>query len=223
MTQFRIHNRTRQVSAEWSERFRDLPVANISDVMQRLVAGGPKLRPYYTGERLSGPAVTVKARPGDNLMVHAALDLAQAGDVVVVDAGGDLTNAIIGELMVAYAEQKRLGGIVIYGAIRDSAELLTGSFPVFASGVTHRGPYKDGPGEVNAPIAIEGMVIAPGDLICGDADGLVAVGYDDVETIYNAAKAKHEAETKQMEAIRQGLNDRSWVAKQLLKNGCTMP
>jgi Demethylmenaquinone methyltransferase len=223
MTQFRVLNRTRQASSEWVERFRALPVANISDVMQRLVAGGPSLRPYYTGERLCGPAITVKSRPGDNLMVHAALDLAQPGDVIVVDAGGDLTNAIIGELMVAYAAHKKLGGIVIYGAIRDSAELSAGSFPVFASGVTHRGPYKDGPGEVNAPIALEGMVISPGDLICGDADGVVSVPFDDLERLYEAAKAKHEAETRQMEAIHEGRNDRSWVAAQLAKMGCITP
>ncbi|WP_425348634.1 hypothetical protein [Pararhizobium arenae] len=80
---------------------------------------------------------------------------------MVVDAGGDLTNSIIGELMVAHAAQRGLGGIVIYGAIRDSAELIAGSFPVFACGVTHRGPYKDGPGEVNVPISIGGMVINP--------------------------------------------------------------
>ncbi|KKB07428.1 RraA family protein [Devosia chinhatensis] len=223
MTQFRVLNRTRQASAEWTERFRTLPVANISDVMQRMVAGGPNLRPYYAGERLCGPAITVKSRPGDNLMVHAALDLAQPGDVIVVDAGGDLTNAIIGELMVAYAAYKKLGGIVIYGAIRDSAELSAGSFPVFASGVTHRGPYKDGPGEVNAPIALEGMVIAPGDLICGDPDGVVSVPFEDLDRVHAAAKAKHEAETSQMEAIREGRNDRTWVAAQLQKMGCAMP
>ncbi len=91
-----------------------------------------------------GPAITVKSRPGDNLMVHKALDIAEPGDIVVVDASGDLTNAIIGELMVAHAIQRRLGGIVIFGAIRDSEELSAGSFPVFAAGVTHRGPYKDG-------------------------------------------------------------------------------
>lgn len=220
MTHFRVQKRARHVSPEWISRFRGLPVANISDVMHRLVAGGPELRPYYSGENLCGPAITVKTRPGDNLMVHAALDIAQPGDVIVVDAGGDLTNAIIGELMVAYAEYKQLGGIVIYGAIRDSAELSAGRFPVFACGVTHRGPYKDGPGEVNGTISIDGMVIEPGDLICGDADGLVAVGFEDIDTVYAKANAKHEAETRQMEATRQGRNDRSWVAARLEQLGC---
>jgi regulator of RNase E activity RraA len=153
-------------------------------------------------------------------MVHKALDIAEPGDIVVVDAGGDLTNAIIGELMVAHAQQRDLGGIVIYGAIRDSAELSAGSFPVFACGVTHRGPYKDGPGEVNVPISIGVMVINPGDLICGDPDGLLSVPINDVEPVFAAATKKHEAETKQMENIRVGNNDRAWVDAALQKQGC---
>ena len=96
----------------------------------------------------------------------------------MVDAGGDLTNSIIGEMMLAYASTKRLGGVVINGAVRDLGSIRKGSFPVFAAGVTHRGPYKDGPGEINVPIAIDGMVIEPGDLMLGDDDGLLCVPID---------------------------------------------
>lgn len=220
MIGFRVCKRERKVEAKWVDAFRALPVANISDVMSRMTAGGAALRPYYTGGMMVGPAVTVKARPGDNLMVHKALDIAEPGDIVVVDAGGDLTNAIIGELMVAHAVQRGLGGIVINGAIRDSAELSAGTFPVFALGVTHRGPYKDGPGEVNVPISIGGMVINPGDLVCGDPDGFLSVSIHDVETVFDAATKKHAAETKQMEAIRAGKNDRAWVNATLTKLGC---
>ncbi|WJH38860.1 RraA family protein (plasmid) [Aliirhizobium terrae] len=220
MIGFRICKRERKVEVKWVEAFRTLPVANVSDVMSRMTAGGAALRPYYTGGAMVGPAITVKARPGDNLMVHKALDIAEPGDIVVVDAGGDLSNAIIGELMVAHAAQRGLGGIVIHGAIRDSAELLAGSFPVFATGVTHRGPYKDGPGEVNVPISIAGMVINPGDLVCGDADGLLSIAIDDVAAIHAAATKKHEAETKQMANIMAGANDRGWVDATLAKLGC---
>ncbi|MBB3979562.1 RraA family protein [Rhizobium azooxidifex] len=220
MVGFRVCKRARKVDARWVEAFRSLPVANVSDVMARMTAGGSALRPFYTGGTMTGPAITVKSRPGDNLMVHKALDIAEPGDIVVVDAGGDTTNAIIGELMVAHAQQRGLGGIVIFGAIRDSAELSAGSFPVFACGVTHRGPYKDGPGEVNVPIAIDGMVIHPGDLICGDPDGLLSVPIDDAETLFTAASKKHEAETRQMENIRLGKNDRGWVDAALAKGGC---
>lgn len=220
MIGFRVCRRERKVDAQWIEAFRKLPVANVSDVMSRMTAAGAALRPYYTGGTMVGPAITVKSRPGDNLLVHKALDIAEPGDIIVVDAGGDLTNAIIGELMVAHAAQRGLGGIVIYGAIRDSAELSAGSFPVFACGVTHRGPYKDGPGEVNVPISIGGMVINAGDLICGDPDGLLSVPMDDAETVFAAASKKHEAETKQMENIRAGSNDRAWVDAALQKQGC---
>jgi len=222
MLGFRVCKRKQNVSAEWVEKFRTLPVANVSDVMSRMTAGGAPLRPFYTGPRMVGAAVTVKARPGDNLMVHKALDIAEPGDIVVVDAGGDLSNAIIGELMVAHAAQRGLGGIVIFGAIRDSEELLEGSFPVFAAGVTHRGPYKDGPGEVNVPIAINGMVIEPGDLICGDADGLLSVPLSSVEDVFEAASKKHAAETKQMENIKLGKNDRAWVDASLARLGCVI-
>ncbi|WP_337269900.1 RraA family protein [Oryzifoliimicrobium ureilyticus] len=220
MIGFRVCKRERKVEVKWVDAFRALPVANISDVMSRMTAAGPTLRPFYTGATMTGAAITVKARPGDNLMVHKALDIAEPGDVVVVDAGGDLTNAIIGELMVAHAAQRGLGGIVIFGAIRDSAELLSGAFPVFASGVTHRGPYKDGPGEVNVPISINGMVIHPGDLICGDADGVVCVPLNDTETVFAAATKKHQAETAQMANIKLGKNDRAWVDATLTKLGC---
>ncbi|KXG87335.1 RraA family protein [Agrobacterium bohemicum] len=222
MLGFRVCKRKQAVSADWVEKFRTLPVANVSDVMSRMTAGGAPLRPFYTGPRMVGAAVTVKARPGDNLMVHKALDIAEPGDIVVVDAGGDLSNAIIGELMVAHAAQRGLGGIVIFGAIRDSEELLEGSFPVFAAGVTHRGPYKDGPGEVNVPIAINGMVIEPGDLICGDADGLLSVPLASAETVFEAASKKHAAETKQMENIKLGKNDRAWVDASLERLGCVI-
>jgi len=220
MTGFRVLKRTRKVDPATVDRFRSLPVANVSDVMSRMVAGGSRLRPLHAGGVLAGPAVTVKTRPGDNLMIHKALDMAEPGDVVVVDAGGDLTNALIGELMIAHAMKRGLAGIVINGAVRDYGAIRAGSFPTFAAGVTHRGPYKDGPGEVNVMIAIDGMVIEPGDLVLGDDDGLVCVPYAHTDEVYEAARKKHEAETKQMEAIGLGQNDRSWVDATLQRLGC---
>lgn len=220
---FRILPRRRAVGTAAVERFRGLPVANVSDSMSRMAAGGARLRPLHAGGCLAGPALTVKTRPGDNLMVHKALDVAEPGDVVVVDGGGDLTNALIGELMLAFAEHKRLAGIVIDGAVRDIAAIRAGRFPVYAAGVTHRGPYKDGPGEINVPVAIDGMVIAPGDLIIGDDDGLLCVPYDEVETVLAAARAKHAAEEKQLAAALAGTSDRGWVDAALERLGCEMP
>lgn len=218
----RILPRGRVADAALIERFKVLPVANVSDSMSRMTAGGARIRPFYSGSTMAGPAVTVKARPGDNLMVHKALDLALPGDVVVVDAGGDLTNAIIGELMVAHAVHRRLGGIVINGAIRDSDALSRSAFPVFAAGVTHRGPYKDGPGEINTDIAIDGMVIQAGDVILGDADGFLCVPLAMAASVAEAAEAKFRAETAQMERIRAGFNDKRWVDEALARLGCSL-
>jgi len=217
---FRVLPIHRRIASILVEQFSGLPVANVSDAMNRMTSGGAALRPMHAGGVLAGPAITVKARPGDNLMIHKSLDIAEPGDVVVVDAGGDLTNALIGELMVAHAESRGLAGIVIFGAIRDAGAIRAGSFPVFAAGVTHRGPYKDGPGEVNVPIAIDGMVIHPGDLVLGDDDGLVAVPIDEAAAVHDKASAKHAAETAQMDKIHRGENPRAWVDETLKRLGC---
>jgi regulator of RNase E activity RraA len=109
--------------------------------------------------------------------------------------------------------------MVIHGAIRDYDTLHAGTFPVFAAGVTHRGPYKDGPGEINVTIAIDGMVIEPGDLIVGDGDGIVCVPFDQTAEILKATEAKHRAELKMLEEIKQGNSDRSWVDAALKRLG----
>ena len=217
---FRINTRSRKVDDSVVARFRELPVANVSDVMSRAEAGGPRLRPLHAGGVLAGPALTVKSRPGDNLMAHAALNRAEKGDVLVIDAGGDLTNSIMGELMFTYAQQMGVAGVVVYGAIRDYGWVRASRFPVFAAGVTHRGPYKDGPGELNVAVAIEGMVIEPGDLILGDDDGVLCVPYDETEAVYKAAFAKQEAEKKTMAATLAGTVDRTWVEDILRKLDC---
>jgi RraA family protein len=217
---FRIFPREKCIAADMVERFRDIPVANISDSMSRMNAAGPRLRPMHAGDKMTGVALTVKTRPGDNLMVHKAIGMAAPGDVIVVDAGGDLTNAIIGELMAAMAAKGKIAGFVINGAIRDAGAIHAGRLPVYAAGVTHRGPYKDGPGEINVPVALDGMIVHPGDLMCGDEDGVVCVPLDEAETLYKLAKAKHDAEQKQMAEISEGRDDRSWVDATLARNGC---
>lgn len=216
----RILKRKRAVDLELAAKYLEVPVANVSDCMSRMTAGGSRLRPRHSGGRMAGPALTVKARPGDNLMILKALMLAQPGDVIVVDAGGDLTNALIGEIMVGDAILKKLGGMVINGAIRDSDEIRSMNFPVFAAGVTHRGPYKDGPGEINVPIAIDGMVIEPGDLVIGDGDGLLCVPFADAEALLHAAYQKQKIEEKMIAGIADGSYDRSWVDATLTRLNC---
>ncbi|MDB6454244.1 RraA family protein [Falsirhodobacter sp. 20TX0035] len=217
---FRILPRHRAVSADLVTAFAKLPVANVSDSMHRMAAAGPRLRPMHREGVLAGPALTVKARPGDNLMLHKAIDMAVPGDVIVMDAGGDLTNSLMGELMLAHAIKRGVAGFVLNGAIRDADELFRVNLPIFAAGISHRGPYKDGPGEINVPIAIDGMVIHPGDLVLGDSDGVLAVPFEDAEDVLKRTQAKQDAETKQMAAIEAGTNDRSWVDAALKRLGC---
>lgn len=192
-----------------------IPVACISDVMMRLVAAGTNLRPVGVS-RLCGTAITVRVPPGDNLMVHKAIELARAGDVIVVDAAGDLTNAIIGERMVTAAEAKGIAGFVIHGAIRDADYLRKCSFPVFAAGITHRGPYKNGPGELNYPIAINGMVIMPGDPVVGDDDGLICLPIADAPSLATAARAKADSEA----ANSPIGGERAWIDATLRRLNC---
>ncbi len=220
---FRILPRERVASQDLIEAFANLPVANVSDSMSRMTAAGPTLRPMHASGGMAGVALTVKARPGDNLMLHKAIDMAVPGDVIVVDAGGDTTNALFGEMMLAYAMKRGVAGLVINGAIRDSDAMKEVNHPVFAAGVTHRGPYKDGPGEINVPIAIDGMVVHPGDIMIGDGDGVLCVPVDEAQYILAKAQAKLAAETRQMEAIAEGTNDRSWVDATLERLGCKLP
>ncbi len=219
---FRVLARTAAVAPELAKAFDEVPVANVSDSMFRMTSAGTRLRPYHGGgRRLSGAALTVKTRPGDNLMFHKALDMAVPGDVIVVDAGGDLTNAMMGELMAHHAAALGLAGIVINGAIRDLDEIRQLGLPVYAAGVTHRGPYKDGPGEINVPVSVDGMVVMPGDLIIGDEDGVLCVPRAQAEELLEAAQAKQRAELEELGQIRAGNSDRGWIDRVLAQKNCS--
>ena len=220
---FRILERKKKVALDIAKEFLTLPVANVSDSMWRLTAGGSRLRPMHKSGQMAGPALTVKSRPGDNLMLHKAIDMAEPGDIIVCDAGGDLTNSLMGELMLAHAIKRGVGGFILDGAVRDVEAFLDVNLPVFAAGVSHRGPYKDGPGEINVSVAIDGMVIEPGDLVIGDWDGVLSIPLDDVESILKKTNEKQAAEAVDMAKIEAGEWDRSWVDKTLKDRGCIMP
>jgi RraA family protein len=198
--------------------FREAPTCIISDNLARL-PGAVGLRPFHRGGRLVGTAFTVRTRPGDNLAIHQALELVGPGDVIVVDGGGDETRALVGEIMKNIAQWRKAEGYVIDGAIRDVAAFAADDFPCYARAAIHRGPYKNGPGEINVPVAIGGMTVNPGDIIVGDADGLVAVPQDMAERILASAKSILEKETKAMKEIVAGTVDRAWVDKTLKEKG----
>lgn len=202
-----------QANAKHLEQLRDLAVPLLSDNMHR-GTGSLGIVPYQkpTPRTMAGTAVTVRTRGGDNLLTLRALDYCRPGDILVIDAGGDISNAVVGGIITAGAAMLGLAGMVIDGAIRDVAEIREREFPVYARGVSHRGPYKNGPGEINVPVCIGGMVVQPGDIIVGDQDGLLAFPATEAASLIDKALIQHRKEQEQMAEILQGRWDRSFVA-----------
>lgn len=199
------------------------PTPNVTDVMGRFGAVGQGVHPINGDDvYIAGTAFTVKTHPSDNLMVHKALDLAEPGDVIVVEAGGDLTHAILGELMCSYARWRGIAGIVVDGAVRDGAAIRKMGYPVFARGRAPRGPYKEGPGEINVPVSCGGASISPGDLIVGDGDGAVVVPRESAAEVLEKATALQRQEEAITKEIAAGKWERAWVDETLLSKGCKL-
>jgi regulator of RNase E activity RraA len=191
---------------------REIPVAALSDNMHRNI-GTVGLHPYHRPgkQTMAGTAVTARSRAGDNLTYLRALEFCRPGDVLVIDAGGDINNAAVGGILSFYAASIGIVGVVLDGAIRDVAEIRERDFPVYARGVTHRGPYKDGPGEINVPISVGGMVVNPGDVVVGDQDGLLAIPQLGLGPLIERARTHLEAEAKTIQAMKEGRWDRSFI------------
>lgn len=202
----RIHPSAEPVAPDLLDAFRGVAVSILSDVMSRL-HGTRGLTPQHRAGRLAGTAVTVKTRPGDNQALHRAYDLLRPGDVLVVDGGGDVGQALVGEIMMSRARAMGVAGFVIDGAIRDVDAFRAADFPCYARGVTHRGPYKSGPGEINVPVAIDGVVVMPGDVIVGDADGVVAFDRIYADDLLRLAREQERREAQALDAIAQGKLD----------------
>ncbi|PRY02409.1 RraA family protein [Allonocardiopsis opalescens] len=217
----RVLPRAESVAAETLERFRAaaFPVANVADAMGRFGALRG-LRRMAPAPYLVGTALTVRTRPSDNLMVHKALDLAGPGDVLVVDACGGADYAIVGGLMCRYARRRGLAGLVVDGMVRDDDELTELGLPVYAAGISPNGPYKDGPGEINVPVSCGRTPVLPGDLVLGDADGVVVVPRADAEQVRREAEAVRGNERGVVAAIERDGWDRAWIDRKLAANGC---
>lgn len=219
-TNNRIYDHFRRPPKELADAFRGIPAANIDDCMGRLAAVHEAIKPVGKSG-LVGPALTVKVPAGDNLMMHYAMELVQEGDVLVIDAGGYTNRAIFGELMVSYLITKGIAGIIIDGAIRDSAEIAATGLPVYARGVTPNGPWKNGPGEVNTPIQIGGCTVNPGDIVVADHDGIVFVPQDEAEALLKSVSALMAGEVAVMQGIREsGRMERPWVMEKLKALHC---
>ena len=199
--------------------FDGLPTAIISDNMNRMTGTWGLAPMHAPGTALLGTALTVRTRPGDNLMIHKALQLGKPGDVLVIDGAGALDRALFGDIMKNVAKMRGFAGVVIDGAIRDAAAYREDSFPCYARGVCHRGPYKDGPGEINVPVTIGGVVVNPGDIVVGDDDGLVFIAPADAKMVAEASRKKALAEAATLDSIAAGTYDDQWIDQTLKTKG----
>lgn len=209
-----------RVSPELVREAAALPAAILADVYGRRGTLNGRIAALAPTMRVAGPALTVEVRSGDNLMIHAALTIARPGDVIVVDGKGDRTCALVGEIMVSQAMATGIAGMVLDAAVRDVEALRAKGFPVFSVGSNPCGPTKRVAGRVNHPISIGGVSVNPGDLVVGDADGVVVIERERVAEIIQLAKKKRAEEARRLESIarREPLAP-SWLAAALAEAG----
>jgi 4-hydroxy-4-methyl-2-oxoglutarate aldolase len=196
------------------------PSSILADVAGRRGALSSRIAPLAPTMRLAGPALTIDVRPGDNLMIHAAMALARPGDVLVIDGKGDESCALMGEIMVSQCMAIGIAGVVVYGAVRDTEAIRELGFPVYAIGANPNGPSKLVPGRINWPVSVGGVTVQPGDLVVADGDGVVVVEPAKVPTVLQLAEKKLADETARLEGIRSGAQLRpAWLDAALRKAG----
>ena len=208
-----------RVSAEVVQQAGTFQAAILADVAGRRGTMHARVAPVHERMRLAGPAFTVEVRPGDNLMIHAAIALAQPGDILVIDGKGDQTAALMGTLMLSACKKRGLGGVIVDGAIRDKLELLELGFPVFSAGFNPAGPTKFVPGRINHPISCAGAAVFPGDLVVGDADGVVVIERAKAPAMMALAVKKVADEAARIEAIARGDTASKWLPAALRAAG----
>jgi RraA family protein len=191
-----------RIDAAVVEQAARFPSSILADVAGRRGALHGRIAPLAPSMRFAGPALTVEVRPGDNLMIHAALAIAKPGDVIVVDGKGDLSSALMGEIMSQQAAALGVAAVVIDGAVRDSEAIRELGLPMFAAGLNPNGPTKSVAGRLNHPISIGGVTVEPGDLVVGDADGVTVVERAKAAAMLPLAEQKVAAETRRIADIR---------------------
>jgi RraA family protein len=200
----------------------------LADVAGRRGTLDGRIQPLSPSMRLAGPAFTIEVRAGDNLMIHAAINMAKPGDILVIDGKADRTCALMGSIMINACKKVGLGGVVIDGAVRDTEELRELGFPVYAVCANPNGPTKFVPGRINWPISCGGIAVRPGDLLVGDADGVVVVEREKAPSLLEEAAKKVADERARIADIVAGRNlrpkwlDASLRAAGLLKEGETL-
>jgi len=216
----KIDTNFKRASIEDVNLFKGIAVANIGDCMSRTAAVNSGIKPYNNAPLL-GVAFTIKVAHGDNLMFHKAMDLAQSGDVIVIDAGGTTDRAIFGKLMLNYCKVRGINGVIVDGSIRDSEEISKMDISVYAKGISPNGPYKNGPGEIGTVISFGGQVVHPGDIVVGDKDGIIFIRPSDAKVL---AKKVKEVEAKEQDIMKNIIEnhsyERHWVDEILAKINC---
>jgi RraA family protein len=208
-----------RVSPDLVRQAAQYQAAILADVNGRRGALHGRVAALRPRMKLAGPAVTVEVRPGDNLMIHAAIALARPGDVLVIDGKGDQTAALMGTIMMSACKKLGLAGVVIDAAVRDSLELDEMDFPVFAVGTNPNGPTKNVPGRIGHPITCGGVTVRSGDLVLADADGVVVIERERVQALLPLARKKVEDETARMAQIQQGNTGAPWLTAALRAAG----
>ncbi|MCV6606423.1 MAG: hypothetical protein OIF34_14065 [Porticoccaceae bacterium] len=205
------------------DQLAEIPTSVLGDCLDRIY-GISGLQRLDSGGPVAGIALTVKSRCDDNLATYKALTIAKPGDIIVVDAGGSTTHAMVGEIATAYAKKRGVKGWVIDGAVRDSDELSRETdFATFTKATANRGPYKNGPGAVNVPVSICNQVVMPGDIIVGDADGLINFSQDKAQWLLDAARERLNMEKSLLETIANNdAEDQPWLKKALDNAGDTI-
>ncbi|MDZ4290799.1 MAG: RraA family protein [Hydrogenophaga sp.] len=193
--------------------------AIFSDINGRRGALHGRIKALCPRMKVAGPAFTVEVRPGDNLMIHAAMALAKPGDVLVIDGKGDQTSALMGTIMMTACRQLGLAGVVMDGAVRDSLEIDEMDYPVFSAGTNPNGPTKQIGGRIGHPVSVGGVTVQPGDFVIGDGDGVVVVEREKLAELLPLAEHKVEAEGKRIEQIKQGNTSASWLSASLVAAG----
>jgi 4-hydroxy-4-methyl-2-oxoglutarate aldolase len=211
MTTSNINRNFERVSADHVQQAAQYQAAIFADVNGRRGAMHGRIVALQPGMKLAGPAFTVDVRPGDNLMIHAAIALARPGDVLVIDGKGDVTAALMGALMMNACKVRKLAGVVVDGAVRDREELESLRFPVFAVGTNPNGPTKNVAGRIGTLVSCGGVTVSPGDLVVADVDGVVVLEREQVPALLPLAAKKVADEATRMDQIQRGDTSASWL------------
>lgn len=217
---FRIYLSTPRPPASLVANFQRVPAGNVCDAMDRMGALDYHIKPLSIDSRLAGPALTVRTRPGDNLMVWKALDVARPGDVLVIATYAYATASTFGERVVLAAKVKGLAGIVCDGMCRDASGIRATGLPTFVAGCVPSSPGKDGPGEIGGAIACGGIVVHSGDIIVGDEDGVVVVPLADAPAVAERLTLIAAKEAGMAADLAAGRVVPEWVDAALAAKGC---